>query len=102
MATSDRNQVLESLAAHGQELRTRYSVRRIGLFGSVARGDAGSDSDIDILVDFEPDAHIGLFGFARLQLRLSELLGRPVDLVTADALHEALRDLILEETVYAA
>ena len=100
MATSYRNHVLELLAAHRQELHTRYSVSRIGLFGSVARGDAGSDSDIDILVDFEPDAHIGLFEFARLQNRLSEVLGRPVDLVMADALHDALRDGILEETVY--
>jgi len=84
------------------DLRRDYSVRSLRVFGSVVRGEVGAESDIDILVEFEPDARIGLFEFARLQRRLSELFGRPVDLVTPDALHTALRQQILSEAVYAS
>ncbi|MBA3966751.1 MAG: nucleotidyltransferase domain-containing protein, partial [Nitrospirales bacterium] len=58
--------------------------------------------DVDILVDFERDADVGLFTFARLQRKLSQILGRPVDLVTPDAPHPVLKDRILEEAVRAA
>ena len=84
------------------DLRREFSVRSFRVFGSIVRGEAGADSDIDILVEFEADARVGLFEFARLQQRLSEVLGRPVDLVTPDALHESLRQQILSEAVYAA
>jgi uncharacterized protein len=79
-----------------------YHVKALYLFGSVVRGEAGPESDLDILVEFEPTAHIGLFEFSRLQRMLSEILGRPVDLTTPDALHKALRDQILSEVVRAA
>jgi predicted nucleotidyltransferase len=59
-----------------------FHVRSMPVFGSVARGEAGPDSDIDILVKFKPDAHIGLFAFAKLQRYLQEILGRDVDLAT--------------------
>ena len=84
-----------------KQLLRQFSVRALYLFGSIVRGEDSPGSDIDILVEFEPDARIGLFTFARLQRRLSEILGRPVDLVTHDALHKALKDRILEEAVHA-
>jgi predicted nucleotidyltransferase len=59
-------------------------------------------SDIDILVDFEPDARIGIFEFIRLKRDLSELLHCEVDLATRDSLHKALRKDILNEAVHAA
>jgi hypothetical protein len=77
-------------------------VKSISVFGSLVRGDERPDSDVDLLVEFEPDARIGFFAFARLQRRLSELLGRPVDLVTPDALHKAMKTRILQEAVRAA
>jgi len=83
-------------------LLQEFSIRAIYLFGSVLHGQDRPDSDIDLLVEFEPEAQIGLFAFARLQRRLSEILERPVDLVTPDALHSALKDRILEEAVRAA
>jgi predicted nucleotidyltransferase len=83
-------------------LRREFSVRSFRVFGSIVRGEAGPDSDIDILVEFETDARVGLFEFIRLQRRLSDALGRPVDLVTPDALHKSLRQQILSEAVYAA
>jgi len=91
-----------SILRSATDVRRDFSVRSFRVFGSIVRGEAGADSDIDILVEFEPDARIGLFEFARLQRRLSEALGRPVDLVTPDALHESLRQQILSEAVYAA
>lgn len=79
-----------------------HHVKALYLFGSVVRGDDKPGSDVDILVEFQPEARIGLFGLARLQRRLAEILGRPVDLTTPDALHKALKDRIIKEAVRAA
>lgn len=79
-----------------------HHVKALYLFGSVVRGEDKPGSDVDILVEFQPKARVGLFGLARLQRRLSEILGRPVDLTTPDALHKALKDRIIKEAVRAA
>ena len=97
----DKKEVLKKLASLQDELR-HFSVKSLYLFGSFAREEAGDDSDLDILVEFEPEAQIGLFAFARLRRRLSELLGREVDLVTPDAIHPEMRNEILREAVRAA
>jgi len=92
-----RDEILERLAQNREALR-RLGVRRLGLFGSAARGDATAPHDLDFLVEFETktfDAYMDLKAF------LEQLFGRPVDLVLADALKPALRDGILAETVYA-
>jgi hypothetical protein len=91
-----------SLLRSSGDLRREFSVRSFRVFGSIVRGQLRPTSDIDILVEFETDARIGLFEFARLQRRLSELLGRPVDLVTPAALHKSLRQRILSEAIPAA
>jgi len=83
-------------------LLNEYHVKALYLFGSVVRGQDKPGSDVDILVEFQPDARVGLFGLARLQRRLSEIIGRPVDLTTPDALHKALKDRIIKEAVRAA
>ena len=88
-----------------RQSRTRlgeYHIKALYLFGSVVRGEATPESDVDVLVEFEPDAHVGLFAFARLQRELSEMLGRPVDLATPDSLHKALKEQVLKEAVRAA
>ncbi len=72
----------------------RYGVQRAGLFGSIVRGDARPDSDVDILI--QPPSTMSLFGLSELALTLEDLLGRPVDLVTYASLHPRLR-----ESVYA-
>ena len=97
----DATQISRTLLAH-RDLLKNFAVREIRLFGSTVKGEADGASDIDLLVDYEPTARVGLFAFVRLQRRLSELLGRPVDLVTCDALHPALRDRILDEAVRVA
>ena len=85
---------LEILRSHEAELR-EAGVKSLQLFGSVVRGEAGPDSDIDILVEFSRP--IGLLAFVGLKHRLTALLGRPVDLVTPDALKSPLRENILKE-----
>ncbi len=96
----DKGKVLETLRENRQ-LLARFHVRSLSVFGSVVRGEARPDSDVDILVEFEPDAPVGLFEFARLQRCLQEILGRKVDLATPMALHKALKKDILEEAVHA-
>jgi hypothetical protein len=84
-----RDQILETAARHGA-----YNVR---VFGSTARGEAGPESDVDLLVDVGP-THSRWFP-AGLILDLEELLGREVDVVTEDALHWYIRDRVLAEAV---
>ncbi len=93
-----RDEVLRRLSADRKEL-DGYGVKSIAVFGSVARGEAGPDSDIDILVEFGKPT--GLFEFVRLKRHLESLLGRRVDLATREALHHRMRADILDEAVYA-
>jgi len=91
--------VLELLDKHGKDLKSRYHVKKIGVFGSFARKEASPESDVDILVEFEET--VDLFLFIDLKVHLEQLLGRRVDLVTAKALKPQLKDRILSEVVYA-
>jgi predicted nucleotidyltransferase len=95
----DRAQITETLKAHRRMLG-ELGIRSVSLFGSVARGEAGVGSDIDLLVEF--DRPVGLFHFARARRELSAILGHPVDLVTREALRPEFRDRILKEAVRAA
>ncbi len=85
---------MDILRSHRAELR-EAGVKSLKLFGSVVRGEAGPESDLDILVEFSRP--IGLLAFVGLKQRLAELLGRSVDLVTPEALKPPLRDGILNE-----
>jgi predicted nucleotidyltransferase len=93
-----RVEVVRRLADARAEL-AGLGVRSLDLFGSVARGEAGPDSDVDLLVVF--DRPIGLFHFFRVQLRLEDILGCRVDLVMRDAVKRQLRDRIFAEAVRA-
>jgi len=79
------------------EFCRRHRIRKLSLFGSVLRDDFGPDSDVDVLVEFEPDAHVGLIGFASIEIELSEMLERRVDLNTAGCLSRHFRDEVLQE-----
>jgi hypothetical protein len=95
----DLETVLTTLRRHEAELRC-HGVRHLDVFGSVARGQAGPTSDIDVLVEF--DRPVGLFAVARLQALLERLLGRPVDVATPGALEPAMRARVAQELVRAA
>ncbi len=86
------------LAEYKEELRKKYRVKEIGIFGSFVRGEQRKKSDIDLLVDFEEPP--SLFEFMDLEDYLSELLGLKVDLVSKDALKPRIGEKILKEVVY--
>ena len=85
------------LREHLPDLRDRYGVESLGIFGSYMRGEQREDSDLDVLVEF--NRSIGLFDFTALELHLSELLGVGVDLVMRSALRRRIGKRILEEVV---
>lgn len=72
------------------------SIRKLAFFGSVLRADFSPESDIDVLVEFEPDAKVGL-QFFKMEQELSEILGRKVDLSTAGFLSKYFREKIVAE-----
>lgn len=86
-----------------QRFCRRYHIRRMSFFGSVLRPDFGAESDVDVLVEFDPE-HIPGLEFVRMKEELSRLLGRPVDLRTPASLSPYFRDQVLREAelIYAA
>jgi predicted nucleotidyltransferase len=87
-----------------QDFCQRYHVQRLAMFGSMARGTAHPQSDVDLLVTFQPDAHIGLITFSKMQRELSDMFHRRVDSVPQDGLKPVIRDSILADAqeLYAA
>ncbi|MBI3319578.1 MAG: nucleotidyltransferase family protein [Candidatus Omnitrophica bacterium] len=79
------------------EFCRQHHIRRLALFGSVLRGDFRPDSDVDVLVEFEPGATAGFLRLAAMQLELTEILGRRVDLRTPAELSRYFRDEVLRE-----
>ncbi len=82
----------------------RNHIRRLSLFGSVLREDFGPNSDVDVLVEFEADAVVTLLDMARMEIELTEMIGRQVDLRTPAELSRYFRDKVLATAVvqYAA
>ena len=78
------------------EFCKRNRIRRLSLFGSVLRDDFTSDSDVDVLLEFEPETRVGL-RFFRLERELSEILGYKVDLNTPGFLSRHFREEVLDE-----
>jgi predicted nucleotidyltransferase len=90
--------VMRDLRAHGEVLKRR-GVTGLWVFGSVARGDAGADSDVDLVAEFDPSVPLSLVGLASLRAELSDLLGAPADLVERGTLHPAVREAVEREAV---
>jgi predicted nucleotidyltransferase len=86
------------LAEHKQQLKDRYKVEEIGIFGSYVRKEQKRKSDLDVLVSFSEI--IDLFMFVELENYLSDILGVTVDLVMKDSLRPRLKERILNEAVY--
>jgi len=91
--------IKKALKEHEEELKEKYGVKKIGIFGSFVRGEDIKDSDLDILVEFEEDVKIGLLKFVNMENYLSELLGVKVDLVEKSALKPRIGKHILKEVV---
>jgi predicted nucleotidyltransferase len=91
--------ILESI----KELCQRYRVRELSIFGSALREDFRTDSDVDLLVEFEPEAQIGFVTLSRMQRELSAILNRPVDLVPKGGLKAKIRESVISnaKVIYA-
>jgi len=89
--------VLQTLKQKNAELITKFGVKSLQLFGSVARDDATSTSDVDLLVEF--NRPVGYFGLFALQDYLEKLLGCPVDLGTPDSLKTYIKERIMGELI---
>jgi hypothetical protein len=98
VALRDVDRIRKVLAEHKGELRRRFKVRDIGVFGSFVRGAQRKKSDVDVLVEFEEP--VGLFDFIALENYLADLLGVKVDLVSRKALKPRIGERILKEVVY--
>ena len=96
----DLQNVLETLRDHESDLR-RLGVSHTGVFGSVARGEAGVGSDIDVLVELDENRPMGVFEFARLKIYINELLDGRSDVVNRRTLRPLLRANILHDTIDA-
>jgi predicted nucleotidyltransferase len=81
----------------------QHQIRSLALFGSVLRDDFCSESDVDVLVEFQPGAMVGFLALSRMRRELTTLLQRPVDLVPKNGLKSKIRDAVLDsaEVVYA-
>jgi len=94
-------EVLRILAENRGKLGD-FAVSHIAVFGSVARNEATDTSDVDILVEFDSDAVVGLFRFIRLKHFLEDSLACPVDLITPEMLRKEMKNQILKEAIRAA
>ena len=94
------DRIKEILKKHEKELKEKYGIKEFGIFGSYLRGEAKEESDLDILVEFKPDAKISLLEFVELENYLSDLPGVKVDLAEKSALKPRIGKRILSEVVY--
>ena len=94
-------EALAILRAHRAELEAR-GIRHAALFGSLARGEARPDSDIDVLIDFNPELRMGIYEYVGHQLFVSDFFdGRKVDVIASDSLRPEVRPNVEKDIVYA-
>jgi predicted nucleotidyltransferase len=95
---AERERVLSHLRKQAPHLRSRGIVR-LRLFGSIARGEAGPKSDVDLLIEIDPDSHFSLFDVVELQDELGDALRRRVQFAFRSAMRPWLHDEISEEAI---
>jgi predicted nucleotidyltransferase len=94
------DEIIATLRRHEAELH-RQGVAHAALFGSVARGEARTDSDIDILIDLDPSARLSVFDYVGVKEYIAGLFERPVDVVNRAGLKPHIRPVVLTEVVHA-
>jgi predicted nucleotidyltransferase len=98
--TKKLEEIIEAIKKQKMVLEEKYKVKEIGIFGSYVRGEQTEKSDVDILVEFEGGAKIGLLKFVNMENYLSDILGLKVDLVMKSALKPRIGKQILQEVSY--
>ena len=93
----DKEEIKNRLVQAMQRCEYGADIRRLALFGSYVAGQPRKNSDVDLLIDFEPGAVVGFFKLARIQRYFRRAIGRKVDLVTPDALSRYIRDEVLSQ-----
>lgn len=93
-----RKELIERIRAHQEELRA-LGVLRLSLFGSMARGDGGGDSDVDLLAAFDEDRELSLLDVVHVERRLAEWVGRQVDLLKEGRLKPRVQDAVSRDLV---
>ena len=91
-------EILDIIKSHAPDIKTLFCVKRIGVFGSFARGEQKQSSDVDILVEFEKPT---FRNFMNLSFYLEDLLGREVDLVTVKGLHPRVRAYVEKDVIWS-
>ena len=97
-ARAERERVIRAIRAHEAELRA-LGVTKLWLFGSVARGDARPDSDVDVLIDIVPGRKFSLLDLAAVRLELCDLLEREAGVVIREDLRPRFRDTIVDDLI---
>ena len=97
---ADRQEIIRRLRQNEAALRAR-GVSHAALFGSRARGDNRSDSDIDIMIEVDPAAGIGVYEYVALKDYIAALFDRPVDVVSRDGLKPYVKPAVTTDAVYA-
>jgi len=90
--------IKKTLLNHPEVFKS-FQVKKLQIFGSFAKGTASEKSDVDVLVEFLPEAQVGFFEFLNFQYALEDILKIKVDLVSKNGLHPALKDQILNEAI---
>jgi uncharacterized protein len=93
------DKIINILKKHKEELKKRYNIKEIGVFGSYVRGEDKEKSDLDILIEFEEDADVDLLEFVNMENYLSEIIGIKVDLVEKSGLKPRIGKHILKEVI---
>ena len=91
-------EIIDLIKSHSNDIKILFSVRRIGIFGSFARGEQKDSSDVDILVEFEKPS---FKNFMNLSFYLEDLLEREVDLVTVKGLHPRIRPYVEKDVIWS-
>ncbi|WP_107666373.1 nucleotidyltransferase family protein [Cyanothece sp. BG0011] len=97
---SDFHQILDILTSYLENLKLKYQVKSLGVFGSFVRGEATDNSDLDLLVEFQGD--VTFDNYMDLKFLLEDLFKRKIDLVIKEDIKPQIRERILEETVYVS